>query len=212
MDVEEAVELDGKAPAGVGEDSLYGASLILGASFGVAHVAGLEVHQCRLFPAGEGEVVVKGLPKVYYFYLIGMVNDYLWLSFEAAHAGLRGERDPIDILREGVSAVRLDSYHGSGGLLKPVDKGRVNVQGGFSAGEHDERGAGTGSRGNDLIVRHQIAGLMQGVAEGAPEVTSGEANEECRDSGVVSLSLQGVENLVDFSHRHRGAAKCQSFS
>ena len=91
------------------------------------------------------------------------------------------------------------------GLLEGSHEGGIDLQGGFAASEHDEAAGCIGGDGAyDVGCTHLGIGIVAGVAEGATEVASTEANKDSGAASVPSFALEGIEDFVDAVHAADG--------
>lgn len=196
-DVEEAVELGGESPARVGEDTRDGAAEVGGGDGRVRVEAGLEVHQCMLGAAREGEIGVEWLTEVHDLNLVG-VMDYDRQIGLAADTGLGREGHPVEVRGQQTGAVGLDGHELAGGGVEVVDECGVGLETRFAAGEDNPARRVAVDLGGDFGRGHVGMGGMVGVAEGATEVAAAQAHEDGGLPGMVPFALEGMEDFVYF--------------
>lgn len=110
---------------------------------------------------------------------------------------LRAHGDPVDPVGQGMRAVGLDMDE----VARPMEQVHellVDLEGRLPSRQADPPACATElpDLGQDLVPEHVPALREVGVAEGAPEVAEGEADEDHGKASPPSFALERIEDLV----------------
>jgi len=189
--------LQGESPLGVVEHGLDGGLHVAMALFLILHPAGLQV------AVGGGDVVVLGqvLAQIDDLEFVATGEHYGQVA-AVAKACFGRQGHPVDAVGQGTGAVGLDGDALARHLLESRHKILVYPQRWLTAREHDKRSPRVLHHLPDnLGQRHHRALLVLRVAEGTTQVASAQPDEYAGGARVVTLALQGLEDLVNLPHR-----------
>ena len=116
------------------------------------------------------------------------------------HSRLGRTGYPVDVAGRNVGAVCLHR-HLKTGFVKLVDERSVGLERWLAPGENHQTGAPTAYLGYDFLIAHEAERVEVGVAKRTSQVAASESHERSGTSGVASLALNGVENVVYPFHR-----------
>ena len=126
-------------------------------------------------------------------------ND--WQVATVAEASLGRQGHPVDAMGQRTGAVGLDGDALTGHFFEASDEILIDPQRRLATREHDERSGGVAHHLLDnLGQRHQRALFVPRVTERAMQVATAQPDEHAGSACVIALTLQGVEDLVNFVH------------
>lgn len=107
---------------------------------------------------------------------------------------------PVDALGQRARAISFDADIFAR-FVQQADESLVYPKRRLSTGQDDHLSRTMPHLFEYLLVAHHHTLLVLCVAEGATQVAAREADEESRRTGMVALTLQAVEYLVNLSHK-----------
>ena len=107
------------------------------------------------------------------------------------------ERHPIGLWRNRVRAIGFNGYESPYGMEFFDERSREEERG-LATCDHDVASGILCYTLGDLFFRELFSAFVEGVAEVALQVASAQSHENGRRSGPKSLTLQGIEDLIDF--------------
>ena len=179
----------------MGEAILNGFGREAGVFGGVACVAGLEIAVARL----DVGVLGNGLTIIDHFQFVAVGEQGLGGTAGGEVRIFGGEGDPIQIGGNGVRAVGFNRDVVASSM-ESVNEIAGDEERRFASCEHHLAGGKRVDGGEYFLLAHQLVSLVLGVAEGATQVTTREADENARRTCVETFPLEGIENFVDGEH------------
>ena len=187
--------LQRERPFGVGEAILNGFGREAGVFGGVACVAGLEIAVARL----DVGILGNRTAVINHFQFVAVGEQRLGGTASREVSIFGGESDPIQIVGNAVRTVGFnrDVVASSMELVNEI---AGDEERGFASCEHHLACGERVDGGEYFLLAHQLVSLVLGVAEGATQVTTREADENARRTCVETFPLEGIENFVDGEH------------